>query len=171
MSKTKYLTLASLLTALGIIFPTLFHMFSISGNIFLPMHIPVLICGFICGWKYGGICGIIIPLMCSVITGKPVLFPTGIVIAFELCTYGLVSGLSYKKFNVFFSLGFAMIIGRLVNGAMNFLFLGVSGAEYSFKIFITATLLTPFPGIIIQFIIIPFIIIVLTKFKLIERDA
>lgn len=171
MNNTKKLTFASLLTALGIVFPTLFHIFAISGTVFLPMHIPVLLCGFICGWRYGGICGIIVPIICSFTTGKPVIFPTAIAMAFELCTYGIVSGLLYKKFNVFISLISAMIVGRIVNGIINFMLLGLSGAEYSFKIFMTATFLTPLAGIIVQIIVVPIIVVILTKFELIERDV
>ncbi len=58
----------------------------------LPMHIPVLLCGLICGWKYGILVGFILPLLRHTIFGMPILFPTGIAMAFELATYGFVIG-------------------------------------------------------------------------------
>ena len=64
----------------------------------LPMHIPVLMCGLICGWGYGGIVGFILPLFRYVLFGMPPIFPTGIAMAFELSTYGIVIGLIYNRY-------------------------------------------------------------------------
>ncbi len=69
------------------------------GSMLSPMHIPVLICGIICGWKYGILVGAITPILRSVIFHMPPMYPTAISMAFELATYGFVSGLLFKIFN------------------------------------------------------------------------
>ena len=101
--KTKDLVWAALFLAIGIVIPYVFHVTSLPGQIFLPMHIPVLLCGVILGKKYGLILGILLPFVNSVLLGMPAIFPTGVSMAFELATYGIVTGLLYKdkKYNIF----------------------------------------------------------------------
>jgi len=164
------LTLTALFLALGILFPMMFHMFGL-GSAFLPMHIPVLLCGLIVGWKYGAACGLIVPVLSSVMTGMPPLFPTAVAMMFELCAYGLLTGLFYRKTNVYFSLIGAMLGGRLISGAANAILLGATGASYGFMAFITASFVTSLPGIIIQLIFVPLVVLVLNKANLVRRPA
>ncbi|MEG1275596.1 MAG: ECF transporter S component, partial [Ruthenibacterium sp.] len=91
-NRTKKLVLAALCVALGMILPMAFHAVPNAGGIFLPMHIPVLLCGLVCGWQYGLACGVLAPLLSSLITGMPpAAFLPGMLC--ELAVYGLVSGL------------------------------------------------------------------------------
>lgn len=97
MSKTtKNLTLSAMFLAIGMVLPFLTGQIPQIGNMMLPMHIPVLLCGVICGWQYGAALGFILPLIRYMVFGMPVLFPTGIAMAFEMLTYGLVIGLVYS---------------------------------------------------------------------------
>jgi len=91
------LTLAAMFLAVGLILPFLTGQIPQIGNKLLPMHIPVLLCGLICGWKYGLAVGFILTLLRYFLFGMPVLFPTGIAMAFELCTYGFTVGLLYSR--------------------------------------------------------------------------
>ncbi len=164
------LVLSGLFIALGIIVPMVFHTFSLSGSVFLPMHIPVLLCGLICGWQYGLAAGILVPLFGSMLTGMPPIFPVATVMAFELGTYGLVSGLlSNKKWNVVLSLIAAMLAGRVVMGLANIVFLGLAGKAYAFSAFISGAFITALPGIIIQLILIPVFMTTLKKVRVLER--
>ena len=96
---SKKLIISSLMIAIGIILPYVTaHGFGISGNVFLPMHIPVLLCGFFCGPLLGAICGAVLPILNSILTGMPVLFPMAPIMTPELFTYGLFSGIIYKLF-------------------------------------------------------------------------
>lgn len=98
MSKNlKNLTLAALFLALGLVLPFFTGQIPQIGSMLLPMHIPVFLCGLICGWQYGAAVGFIVPLMRSVLFGMPPLFPTATAMAFELLTYGLVVGLLYSR--------------------------------------------------------------------------
>ena len=93
---TKKLTLSAMFLAIGMVLPFLTGQIPQIGNMMLPMHIPVLLCGLICGWQYGAVLGFILPLVRYLVFGMPVLFPTGTAMAFELMTYGLVIGLIYS---------------------------------------------------------------------------
>ena len=81
-----------------------------------PMHIPVLLCGFICGWPWGLLVGLFAPILRSVTLGMPPLFPTAVCMAFELAAYGAVAGILYKtlpkkKCFIYCALLGAMVIG------------------------------------------------------------
>lgn len=97
--KTKKIVLAGLFIALGIVLPFITMQIPSIGNMLLPMHIPIILCGFICGGPYGLIVGVIVPLLRSVLFGMPALFPNAVAMAFELGTYGFVTGVLYKRFN------------------------------------------------------------------------
>lgn len=167
-NQVKNLVFAAVCTAIGVVLPSLFHIFGWSGIMLLPMHIPVLLCGFICGWEYGGLCGIIVPLLCSLLTGMPPLFPTGTAMMVELCAYGVLSGLLYKKFNVYVSLLGAMVGGRVINGLVSTVLYGIAGKPYAFATFISGAFVTVLPGIIIQIVLIPALVLTLTKAGLID---
>lgn len=159
--KTKELSRAGLFLALGLIIPYIFHMLGgMAGQIFLPMHLPVILCGFLLGGRYGLIVGIITPLLNSLLTGMPPIYPTGVAMAFELGTYGLISGYLYKRkrINMFISLISAMLLGRLVSGAVNYILLSMMGKKYMLEVFLASSFITPIWGILIQLILIPFLV-------------
>ena len=160
--------------ALCIVLPLAFHMIPQGGKIFLPMHIPVLLCGLICGAPYGFLCGLVGPVLSSILTGMP---PAGMLpsMTIELACYGLVAGLMIrfiktdKRFlNLYSSLIIAMVLGRVVNGLVHaFIF---SVGEYSIKMWLTASFVTSLPGIVIQLAIIPAIVFALEKAKLMPEQ-
>lgn len=168
--KTKQLVFAGVCTAAGIVLPSIFHMIGASGTIFLPMHLPVLLCGLVCGYQLGGICGLIVPLLCSLLTGKPPLYPTGIAMMLELCTYGIVSGLMIKKTPLYPALITAMLAGRAVSGTVNLILLGMAGKTYTLSVFLAGSFVTALPGIIIQIIFIPLLLFILQKANILNRE-
>jgi len=177
MSKsTRDLSLASMFIAIGLVLPTLvtWHIPEI-GRMLLPMHLPVLFCGLICGRKYGLIVGFILPLMRSFIFGIPILFPNAVAMAFELATYGFIIGLVYHHivpqkniFSLFLSLIAAMIAGRIIWGSAMAILLGFSGGYFTWQLFIAGAFLNALPGILIQLILIPAIMITLDRTGLIR---
>lgn len=163
---TKNLVLAGLFVALGYILPFVTGHIPSIGNMLLPMHIPVLIAGFVLGGKYGLIIGFIVPILRSLTLGMPPLFPTAIAMAFELATYGLMTGLLYralskKKINIYVSLIGAMLIGRLVWGAITYVLLGLNGTAFTFQMFIAGAFVNAVVGIVLQILIVPPIIMAL----------
>ena len=177
MSKTtKNLTLSAMFLAIGMVLPFLTGQIPQIGNMMLPMHIPVLLCGVICGWKYGAVLGFILPLIRYMVFGMPVLFPTGIAMAFEMLTYGLVIGLVYSLsrwkciVSLYRALIAAMIAGRLVWAVAQMVLLGVSGGAFTMKMFLAGAFLNAVPGIIIQLVLIPVIVLALRSAKLMDRE-
>lgn len=174
-STTKKVVYAGVLIALGLLLPFLTGQIPSIGSKMLPMHIPVLLAGFICGWPYGLIIGFILPLFRSVIFGMPPMFPTAVAMAFELAAYGAVTGILYKilpkkNISVYISLIVAMICGRIVWGTVSLVLYGLSGSAFTWKIFMTGAFVNAVPGIIVQIIIIPVIVIALKKGRFIEND-
>lgn len=167
MNKTKKLIITALCVTLGVVIPQALHFIPKAGMILLPMHIPILLCGILCGPILGMACGVITPILSSFITGMPMpaFLPNMIV---ELLVYGLVAGLLYKiirtKYyilNIYLSLIGSMVAGRIVYGILNALIFSVG--KYSISIWVTSMFITAIPGIVIQLILIPAIVVALKK--------
>ncbi|MBE6706337.1 MAG: DUF1893 domain-containing protein [Ruminococcaceae bacterium] len=163
-NKTQKLTVSGFLLALGIVLPyALAHGLGVAGTILLPMHIPVLLCGFFCGPVYGATCGIALPLLNCLLTGMPSPFPMLPIMLAELTIYGLVSGLLFsstplerKKFGIYAALPITMICGRIAYTAVFYILLFTVGEIKALAV--TSAIVTGLPGIIVQFLIIPPII-------------
>ena len=174
MKSTKKLVLSALFLALGYVLPFFTGQIPAIGKMLLPMHIPVLLCGFVCGWQYGLIVGFIVPLFRSVLAGMPVMMPTAVGMAFELAAYGIISGMMYQKLpkktiNIYFSLIAAMIGGRIVWGLVSILLYGMQGNAFSWTMFMGGALLNAIPGIVIQLVLIPVVIMILEKTGLLDE--
>ena len=171
---TKKLTLSAMFLAIGMVLPFLTGQIPQVGNMMLPMHIPVLLCGLICGWQYGAVLGFILPLVRYLVFGMPVLFPTGTAMAFELMTYGLVIGLLYSFsrwkciISLYRALIGAMIAGRIVWAAAQMILLGVSGGTFTMKMFLAGAFFNAVPGIIIQLVLIPTVMVALGRTGLVH---
>lgn len=166
MNKTRKLTYAGLFLALSVLIPLIFHLTGVPGQIFLPMHIPVLLCGFICGKRYGLIIGAVAPLLNTLLVGMPVMYPIGISMVFELAAYGYFAGLIYEKTNrVIPSLLASMVLGRIVRIAATFLITVPFGGKFIFIGLLGALFVTSFWGIIIQLVLIPLLVKVFTITK------
>lgn len=158
-----------MLFAIGLVLPLATGQIPEIGNMLLPMHIPVLLCGFICGWKYGLAVGALLPIIRSLIFGMPPLYPSALTMAFELAAYGFLTGFLYmilKKKNlttVYISLIIAMIGGRIIKGIANAVCYGIINKGYTFMMFISGAFLEAVPGIIIQLILIPAILLAVRK--------
>lgn len=168
--KVKHLVLAAMFFAIGLVLPLLTGQIPQIGNMLLPMHIPVLLCGLICGWQYGGLVGLLLPLVRYLIFGMPVLFPTGIAMSFELLTYGLVVGLLYNNLSrwqcikaLYRCLILAMLAGRAVWAVAQVVLLGLSGIAFTWQMFLSGAFLTAIPGIVLQLLLIPTIMLALNR--------
>ena len=164
----KRLTLSAMFLALAFVMPFLTGQIPQIGSMLCPMHIPVLLCGFFCGAPWGLAVGFIAPILRSFTLGMPPMFPTAFCMAFELAAYGFVAGwlhhkLPRKKTNVYVALISAMLIGRLVWGVVMFSCMGFSPASFGFEAFLTASVVNAIPGIVLQIILIPIIVITLEK--------
>ena len=162
---------ASLFLALSYVLPFLTGQIPEIGAMLCPMHIPVLLCGFICGWPWGLAVGFIAPLLRSMILGMPPLFPKAVCMAFELAAYGAATGILHKilprkKISVYGSLLIAMIIGRIVWGCAMFICTGINGGVFTFAAFIAGAFTNAIPGIIVQIVLIPILVVALENPKI-----
>ncbi len=167
-TNVKTLVLAALFLALALVLPFLTGQIPEVGSMLCPMHIPALLCGFFCGWPWGLAVGLIAPVLRSLLFGMPYMFPAAVCMAFELGTYGAISGLLYsrlpwKKPSIYISLLTAMVAGRLVWGAARFLCAGLDVSAFGLSAFWAGAVTTAIPGIIVQLILIPLLVMALEK--------
>ena len=172
-NNTRDLILAALCLALAMLLPFLTGQIQTLGNMLCPMHIPVLLCAYICGYRWAEAVGFISPLLRYAIFGMPPIMPAGVSMAFELLTYGLVAGLLYEKLkkntlNIYVSLIISMISGRVVWGIARLIISGVTGTEFTWQLFIGGAVLQAVPGIILHILLIPIIVMALRRAKLID---
>lgn len=153
---------AAAFIALGLVLPFFTAQLPALGKSLLPMHIPVLLSGFVCGGPLGLVVGFITPLLRSYLFGMPLLFPGATVMAFELATYGFFAG-SLRKFPTLVNLLLSMLAGRIVWGLANFLLLGFGALEFSWELFVAGAFVNALPGIILQIILIPAIVATFKK--------
>lgn len=164
----KKMTLSALFLAIAYVLPFLTGQIQQIGNMLCPMHIPVLLCGFICGAPWGGLVGVIAPILRSAILGMPLLFPTAFCMALELAAYGFVAGWLYnklpkKKISIYVSLIGSMIIGRIIWGIAMFGCMGFNTSKFGINMFLTSAVLNAVPGIILQIVLIPVVVIALKR--------
>ena len=169
----KKMTLSAMFLALAFVMPFLTGQIPQIGSMLCPMHIPVLLCGFFCGAPWGLLVGFVAPLLRSFTLGMPPMFPTAFCMAFELAAYGFVAGwlhgkLPNKKAYVYVSLVSAMVIGRLIWGLAMLCCMGLDTTKFGMAAFIGGAVTGAFPGIILQLIVVP--IIVITLEKVVKKD-
>jgi niacin transporter len=172
VSKVRKLVFTGVCIALGLSLPLVLHGIPGGGNAFLPMHIPVLLCGLVCGWPFGLACGVLTPLLSALLTGMP---PAPILpgMTGELAVYGLVAGLligavkgGNKTANIYVALIGAMVCGRIAGGLLNGLIF--RAGEYTLGMWVTASFVTGIPGIIAQLVLIPLLVALLRRSGVIE---
>lgn len=165
--KTEKLTVTALFVALGMLLPVLTHGLG-AGTVLLPMHLPVLCCGMLCGPLWGLVCGLLVPLCNCFLTGMPVLYPMFPIVTCELCVYGLFGGVLYQKTplgrakgGVYAALILTMLCGRAVYGlAWSGLFLLDSAMKAPT---IWTAIVVGLPGIALQLVLVPPIVLVLKR--------
>ena len=170
MNNTRKMTMAALFMALGLVLPFFTGQISEIGSMLLPMHIPVPLCGFFCGWEHGLTVGFIVPIFRSVLFGRPYMMPTAVAMAFELAAYGAVAGFLYqklkaKKGGIFISLFGAMIAGRALWGIVSIALFKMVGSAFSWELFAAGAFLEAIPGIVVQLLLIPTIV---SRLKVVE---
>lgn len=168
-SRLFRMVLAAMFLALALVLPFLTGQIPQIGGALCPMHIPVLLCGFFCGPVYGLIVGFVAPLFRFFLFGMPPIMPSGIGMSFELAAYGFTAGMLYKylpkkKINIYVSLIGAMIVGRAIWGIVRVILFGLTGSEFGWAAFMAGAFTNAIPGIIVQIILIPILVMALKKY-------
>ncbi|MBQ7117787.1 MAG: ECF transporter S component [Clostridia bacterium] len=173
MKKTSIqkLSLSAMLLAVAFVLPFLTGQIPQIGAKLCPMHLPVLLCGYLCSGPWGLATGFIAPLLRCFIVGMPApLFPKAIAMAFELATYGFVSGtlhrlLPKKRVYLYLSLVTAMLSGRLVWGFVQLCCVGLDVTRFTLSAFWAGAVVNALPGIIVQLILIPVLVSAVERYK------
>jgi riboflavin transporter FmnP len=180
MTNTKKIVATAMLIALCVLLPMAFMHVQMAGRVLLPMHIPVLLAGLVCGWKFGLITGLVAPILSSGITSMP---PMGIVpiMTIELATYGLVAGIVLQfvrtkraSFDLYIALVAALVAGRVVAGIAEFAYFfsganfdGVWHDNFSFQLWWGIYFVTAMPGLVLQFAFVPSVVLALERERVI----
>ena len=174
MSTSKRTTLCAVCIALCYVLPIAFHSVGL-GSVLSPMHIPVLLCGLICGGGAGLICGLVGPVLSSLLSGMPPMMMLVRMIP-ELGVYGLVAGIVMKKLHtgsnakdVYISLVAAMIVGRIVGGIATTVFFAVTSGVYSLGLWFTSYFIESVPAIAIHLVLVPILVFSLQKARLLPN--
>lgn len=173
-TKSTNIIISGLMIAIGLIIPTIFHAAGLGGKIFLPMHIPVLLGGFLLPPVYALLVGMVTPIISSLLTGMPPVFPMAIIMMFELGIYGLVASFFYRRLRIplIVSLILSMIAGRVMAGLVVYILSLAFSIETLGNpiMFIKAGTILAIPGIIIQIILIPVLMYAINKYTTINLD-
>ena len=166
--RIQKLVIAAVCLALCMVLPFLTGQIPEIGSMLSPMHIPVLLCGFICGPAWAAVVGAVAPLLRFALFGMPPLFPVGVAMCVELATYGVVSGalyrlLPHRPVYVYVSLLAAMLAGRIVWGVVRVVLSGVTGSAFTWAAFMAGAFTQAVPGIILHIVLIPVIVLALQK--------
>jgi thiamine transporter ThiT len=164
----RRLTYAALYLAIAMVLPFITGQIPEIGSALCPMHIPALLCGFMCGGSWGLAVGFIAPLLRSVVFGMPTMFPGAVAMAFELAVYGGMAGflrqkLTRKKGVTYAVLLISMIAGRIVWGTVRVILAGLSGSTFTWALFLAGAITNAIPGIILQLVLIPILVIVMER--------
>jgi len=172
LSYVKKMVFTAVCIALCVVLPMAFHTVQNAGTIFLPMHIPVLLCGLICGWPFGFICGALGPALSSLLTGMPpaAMMPS---MMLECAAYGCITGammclVHTKKpmLDLYISMVTAMVAGRVLAGLAKSLIFSPGTAPFAW---VSTSLVAGIPGIVIQLILIPLVVYGLTRARLLPQ--
>lgn len=172
MSSIKKICITAICISLCCVMPAAFHVFGL-GTAFSPIHIPVLMCGLICGGGYGALCGLIGPILSSIITGMPP--ATGLVsMVPELMVYGAISGLCMQLIrtknifaDLYIALTSAMLLGRVIGGLAKALFFLGNGNKFGIAMWASSYFVSTLPGIIAHLVLIPGLVFVLMKARVV----
>ena len=180
MNNVKKLAVTAMLFAVGMVLPFFIGQIPAIGKMLLPMHIPVLLCGFIVGWQYGALIGFLLPIVRGLVFGMPPLYPNAVAMAFEMAAYGFVSGYLYSHARwqctkmLYISLVTAMLAGRLVWAFAEVILLGIDAinaagglTDTADWMFAAGAFLNAIPGIIVQLTLIPLIMVALRRAKVV----
>lgn len=168
------IVLSAMFLAIALILPFLTGQIKEFGSMLLPMHIPVMLCGLVCGWQYGLTIGLIAPILRSALFAMPVMFPTAIAMAFELATYGFVIGILFQKArwkcikSLYRCLIISMVAGRVVWGIVQCILLGLGENGFTISMFVAGAITKAIPGVILQLMLIPTVMLMLGKTHLVH---
>lgn len=170
------LAFAGVCLALCLLLPFLTANSQTLGNILCLMHIPVLLCGLVCGWQYGLAVGVTAPLVRNLLFGMPP-FPTvAVPMMAELAVYGLLTGLLCRLFPrkigfLYLNLTASLVLGRIASVLAKYCLYAWNETQFSLPTVLKLNFVTTLPGVCLQLVLIPTVLYALTKAGVLRRDG
>ncbi len=170
----RKITYSAICLALAMVLPFISGQIPLVGNMLGLIHIPIFLCGFLCGWQWGLVVGFIAPILRSMIFASPAMIPGGVSMAFELAAYGFFSGLLYRVFPkripfIYLTLIISMLCGRVVWGIARLTVAGLTQTDFPLSLFIAGAVTNCLPGIALHIILVPLIVVALLSSKLMRE--
>ncbi len=170
----KKITYSAVCLALAMVLPFISGQIPQIGNMLGLIHIPIFLCGFLCGWKWGLAVGFIAPILRSLIFASPAMIPGGVSMAFELAAYGFFSGLLYRVFPkripfIYLTLIISMLCGRIVWGIVRLTVAGLTQTDFPMSLFIAGAITNCLPGIALHIILVPLTVMALDASGMIKE--
>lgn len=170
--------ISAAIVALAVLLPQLVHLAAgAQGGVqWLPMYLPVLLGGCLLGWKWGLGVGVLSPVVSFAVTslaGNPM--PAAARLPYmmaELAVFAAVSGLFSRKivangWMAFPAVLLAQAAGRLTFLALAAIFQGVSPLSAAT---VWAQIQTGLPGMALQALVVPFLVMGLRALLVRDRD-
>lgn len=174
ISRPRWIAHSALYLALAVVLPMAFHLignaigYGLAGRVFLPMHIPVLLAGFLVGPASGVVVGLLAPGISHLLTQMPPPYAVPLM-SLELPIYGLIAGLAYNrlKLNVYVALIAAMLVGRIMFGVGLFVLGMFMDLPYTAAVFFSTggAILPGLPGIALQLVLVPILVAAVRRGK------
>ncbi|MBR4458777.1 MAG: ECF transporter S component [Clostridia bacterium] len=167
--RIRRMVYAALYLAIAMVLPLIILRIPEIGKALSPMHIPVLLCGFMCGWPWGMAVGFIAPILASAAAVMPQpLIPNALAMSLEMAVYGAMTGWLYthlpnKKWALYATLVSAMLVGRLVWGVSRAVLSGLAQTPFGFEAFIAGAFVNAVPGIILHIALIPVLVMAMER--------
>ncbi len=158
------ISIGGLFGALGVAIPMLFHAVGL-GKAFLPMHLPILVCGFLVSLPAAFAVGVVTPIASSALTGMPPLIPTALLMTLELAALAVTAGICYRvlRLPTVVSVILALISARVV-GALELLALApLMNLKACLTMYLTQSVLMSLPGLVLQLIAAPLVIAAINR--------
>jgi hypothetical protein len=154
----RALVISSVMTALALVLPVAFHAVGL-GNKFLPMLLPLLLNGFLVPLPWAVLTGAAVPLVSSLATGMPPMFPPiAAGMALEGAVLGGVAAVMFGagRRSLWIAVAGAIVLGRLAGLAALYLLAKAFGLPPGLASL--ASLVQGIPGVILQVAVVPTVV-------------
>jgi len=164
--RARELALAGLMGALGLLLPIGFHALGWGGKIFLPMHLPVVVAGFLVSPGMAVALGVVVPFLSSVLTGMPPLAPpVAPLMAVELAAKAGAASVLYRglRLPMWVALPAALFTDWVVLALAAWLAAGVFAIKAGAIQYVAAAIAISLPGTILQVVAVPLTVLAIER--------
>jgi len=161
--RLRHLVLNAMIMALGLTLPMAFHAVGL-GSKFTPMLLPLLLNGFLSPLGWAVLIGGLTPLVSSLTTGMPPLYPpVAVVMSVECMVLAATARFVYcaTRGRVWPAAVAAVVCGRAVSLSLSWLV--ASYLDLPQRLSVAASFVQGLPGIALQLSVVPLIVVLIHR--------